>query len=117
MLTEVDSQVICLLEILSGMNPMMSGGRAVARGFLMLTTFTGFISSVTTHVFEKPTKKTSPTFFKLKRFFVFVLFFFSSFSVDPLMKDKRVAVGEGLSASTALRGLLSSMNPLVLQEV
>lgn len=73
MLTEVDSQVICLLEILSGMNPMMSGGRAVAGGFLMLTAFTGFISSVTTHVFEKPTKKTSPTFFKLKGFFFFFL--------------------------------------------
>jgi len=35
------------------------------------------------------------------------------------MKDKRGAgaVGEGLSPFTALRGLRSSVNPLVLQEV
>jgi len=37
MLTEADPWVTCLLEILSGMNPMMSGGRAVAGGFLVFT--------------------------------------------------------------------------------
>lgn len=73
---------------------------------------TGLLSSMTTHVPEDP-KTTSLTFFILRGF----LFCFCFLHCAPLMTDRRGAAGEGLSTFTAPRALLSSMNPLVLQEV